>query len=137
MVAGVIVTALLGCGDRKSSETGGVSDTSMSMTTPDVAEAPVEARDFTFEDRQGFGASIRKQLADLDSQIEQLSAQAKSEGGAVSDRALSRIRGSRSVVDQNLTRIDNATAQTWEDVKGRVNRSVEDLAEAVEGAMPK
>ena len=28
-VAGVIVTALLGCGDRKNSETGGVSDTSV------------------------------------------------------------------------------------------------------------
>jgi hypothetical protein len=55
----------------------------------------------------------------------------------VSDRALARIRESRRVVDRNLSRIDNATADTWEDVKGRVNRSVEDLAEGVEAAMPK
>ena len=136
-IAGVIVTALLGCGDRKNSETGGVSDTSVTVTTPDVVDAPVEARDFSFDERQGFAGSIRQQLADLDSRIEQLAAEAKSKGGAVSDRALARIRESRRTVDRNLTRIDNATADTWEDVKGRLNRSVEDLAEGVEAAMPK
>jgi hypothetical protein len=135
--AGVVLTALLGCGDRKSNETGGVSDTSVTLPTPDVADAPVEARDFSFDERQGFAASIRQQLSDLDNQIEQLSAEAKSKGGAVSDRALARIRESRKLVDRDLKRIDNATADTWENVKGRVNRSVENLAEAVEGAMPK
>lgn len=136
-LAGVLATTLLGCGDRRNSETGGVSDTSISVTTPDVAEAPVEARDFAFEDRQGFGESIRRQLAELDSRIEQLAAEAKSRGGAVSDRALERIRTSRRTVDRNLSQIDNATADAWEDVKGRVNQAVENLAETVEGAMPK
>ena len=135
--AGVIITALLGCGDRKSAETGGVDDTSVTVTTPDVAEPPVEARDFSFEDRQGFRTSIRQQLSELDTQIEQLAAEVKSKGGAVSDRALARIRQSRRAAEQSLSRIDNATADTWEDVKVRVNRSVEDLAESVEGAMPK
>lgn len=136
--AGVLITALLGCGDRKSSETGGVSDTSVTVTTPDVAaEPPVEARDFSFEDRQGFAASIRQQLSELDTQIDQLAAEVKSKGGAVSDRAVARIRQSRRAAERSLSRVDNATADTWEDVKTRVNRSVEDLAEAVEGAMPK
>lgn len=136
-IAGVMVTALLGCGDRNRSETGGVTDTSLTVTTPDVVDEPIEARDFSFDERQGFATSIRQQLTELDSRIEQLSAEAKSQGGAVSDRALARIREFRSVADRNLTTIDNATADTWEDVKGRVNGSVEDLAEAVEGAMPK
>ena len=135
--AGVLITALLGCGDRKSSETGGVLDTSVTVTTPDVAEPPVEARDFSFDDRQGFAASIRQQLSELDTQIDQLAAEVKSKGGAVSDRAVARIRQSRQAAEKSLSRIDNATADTWEDVKARVNRSVEDLAEAVEGAMPK
>jgi gas vesicle protein len=136
-LAGVLATALLGCGDRKNNETGGVSDTSLAMPTPEVEAAPVEARDFSFEDRQGFAASIRQQLAELDTQIEQLAAEVKSKGGAVSDRAVARIRESRKAAERSLSRIDNATADTWEDVKTRVNRSVEDLAEAVEGAMPK
>jgi len=133
----VLLTTLLGCGDRKTNETGGVSDTSVNVTTPDVAEAPVEARDFSFDDRQGFAASIRQQLTELDGRIEELAAEVKSKGGAVSDRAVARIRQSRKAAEQSLSRIDNATATTWEDVKTRVNRSVEDLAEAVEGAMPK
>ena len=136
-LAGVLATALLGCGDRKNNETGGVSDTSLTMPTPEVEAAPVEARDFSFEDRQGFAASIRQQLAELDTQIEQLAAEVKSKGGAVSDRAVARIRESRKAAERSLSRIDNATAETWDDVKTRVNRSVEDLAEAVEGAMPK
>src|SRR3954467_1728347 len=137
--AAVLFTTLLGCGDRKttSSETGGVADTSVSVSTPSVPEAPVEARDFGFNEREGFAASIRQQLSDLDGQIQQLAAEAKSKGGAVSDRALARIRDLRKNADRSLTSIDKATADTWEHVKGRVNRSVEDLAEAVEGAMPK
>ena len=136
-VTGVIITALLGCGDRKTSETGGVTDTSVTVATPDVAEPPVEARDFSFEDRQGFAASIRQQLSELDTQIEQLASEVKSKGGAVSDRAVARIRQSRQAAEKSLSRIDNATADTWEDVKTRVNRAVEDVAEGVEGAMPK
>jgi gas vesicle protein len=50
---------------------------------------------------------------------------------------VARIRQSRRAAEKSLSRIDSATADTWEDVKTRVNRSVEDLAEAVEGAMPK
>ncbi len=136
-VPALLLAVTLGCGDRRADETGGVNDTLISVTTPDVAETPVEARDFTFDDRQGFGESIRQQLAELDSQIEQLSSEAKSKGGAVSDRALERIRTSRRAVDRNLAQIEAATAATWEDVKGRVNQSVENLAETVEGAFPK
>jgi hypothetical protein len=136
-VPALLLALGLGCGNKKTSESGGVSDTSVSVTTPPPAEEPVEARDFSFDERQGFAQSIRTQLTDLDNQIAQLSAEAKSKGGAVSDRALARIRESRRAVDQNLKRIDAATSANWEDVKGRVNRSVETLAEAVEGAMPK
>jgi len=135
-VPALLLAVTLGCG-KKNSESGGVSDTSISVTTPPAAEEPIEARDFSFDERQGFAESIRAQLADLDGQIAQLSAEAKSKGGAVSDRALARIRESRRTVDRDLKRIDAATSDTWENVKGRVNRSVESLAEAVEGAMPK
>lgn len=136
-LVGVMITALLGCGDKKSSETGGVSDTSINVTTPPVADAPIEARDFSFEERQDFAQSIRTQLTELDGQIEQLAAEAKSKGGAVSDRALERIRAARKAADRNLNGIANATAANWEKVKANTNRSVENLAGAVEEAMPK
>ena len=136
-VPALLLALSLGCGDRKNRETGGVSDTSVSVTTPPPAEAPIEARDFSFDEREGFATSIRQQLTELDGRIEQLAAETKSKGGAVSDRAVARIRESRKVVDRNLSRIDRATADTWEAVKARVNRSVEDVAEGIEAAMPK
>jgi hypothetical protein len=136
-VPALLLALSLGCGDRRNRETGGVSDTSVSVTTPPAADEPVEARDFSFEERQDFAQSIRSQLAELDGRIEELAAEAKSKGGAVSDRALERIRAARKVADRNLSRITNSTADNWEKVKLNLNQSVENVAEAVEGAMPK
>ena len=133
----LLLAVTLGCRDRKNPETGGVSDTSVSVTTPPAAEAPVEARDYSFDQRQDFAQSIRSQLTELDSQIAQLSAEAKSKGGAVSDRALERIRAARKAADRSLSKVANASAANWEKVKQNTNKSVEAVADAVEGAMPK
>jgi len=136
-VPALLLAVTLGCGNKKTSETGGVSDTSISVTTPPAAEAPVEARDFSFEERQDFAQSIRSQLAELDGRIAELSKEAKSKGGAVSDRALERIRAARKAADRNLSKIASATATNWEKVKQNTNQSVETVAEAVEAAVPK
>jgi hypothetical protein len=136
-VPALLLAVSLGCGSKKNSESGGVSDTSISVTTPPAPEAPVEARDFSFEERQDFAQSIRSQLAELDGRISQLSVEAKSKGGAVSDRALERIRAARKAADRNLSKIASATATNWEKVKQNTNQSVETVAEAVEAAMPK
>jgi len=132
----------IGCRKQRSNETGGVSDT----TTPppatsepapaaaDTASAPPE---FTFDQRQNFVQSIRQQLTDIDRQIKELSAQAKSRGGAVSDRALNNVRAARRTVDRDLTRVNTATAANWEQVRQGATRSVENLNEAIEVAQPK
>ncbi len=132
----------LGCRKQRSNESGGVSDT----TTPppatsepapaaaDTASAPPE---FTFDQRQNFVQSIRQQLTDIDRQIKELSAQAKSRGGAVSDRALNNVRAARRTVDRDLTRVNTATAANWEQVRQGATRSVENLNEAIEVAQPK
>jgi DNA-binding protein YbaB len=135
-VPALLLAVTPACSKKKTSESGGVSDTSISVTTP-PAEAPVDAKDYSYEERQDFAQSIRSQLAELDGQIAQLSQEAKSKGGAVSDRALERIRAARKVVDRNLTKVASATADNWEQVKQNTNQSVEAVAEGVEGAMPK
>ena len=135
-VPALLLAVTPACSKKKTSESGGVSDTSISVTTP-PAEAPVEARDYTFDQRQGFAQSIRSQLAGLDGQIAQLSQEAKSKGGAVSDHALERIRAARKVVDRNLSKVDKVSADNWDELKLNTNQSVQDVAEAVEGAMPK
>jgi hypothetical protein len=131
--------ATLAC-NRKPRDTGGADN---ATTTPAAAPAP-EIRDtapavgdFSFDQRQEFARSIRQDLAGIDRQIAELARQAKSLGGAVSDRAIANIRASRRTVDRNLRRIDAATAANWEQVKAGVNQSVENLSESIQGAQPK
>jgi hypothetical protein len=131
-----LITAA-GCGDRENREVGGVTDTAVVPAAPAPEPEAPEARDYAFDQRQDFAASIRQQLDQLDQDIEELAAQAKSRGGAVSDRALANIRSARRSVDRSLQRVDAATEATWEDAKTRVNQAVENLSESIEVARPK
>ena len=116
----------LGCGDRKSSEVGGVTDTMPAVTTPEPEpEVTPGMRDFSFDQRQEFAESVRQQLAGIDQEIDQLASQAKSQGGAVSDRALASIRASRAAVNRDLSSLETATADDSADTmpSQRRNRS--------------
>ncbi|HEU5303508.1 MAG TPA: hypothetical protein VFU40_02585 [Gemmatimonadales bacterium] len=135
----LLLVASLGCGKRKNAEVGGVSDTmpAAEATTPAPPEPAPSPAEFTFDQRQQFTESIRQQLAGIDAEIEQLASQAKSLGGAVSDRALARIRAARQAVSRDLKRVETATATNWNQVRGVVTRSVGNLEDAIEGAQPK
>jgi hypothetical protein len=134
----LIVT--LGCGRDEASDTGGVVDTAPGVApepAPDVSDPTAGTADFAFEQRQDFAQSIRQQMADIDQQIADLAEQAKSRGGAVSDRALANVRAARQAVNRNLQRVNAATAANWEQIKTGVNEAVDNLNEAIETAQPK
>jgi hypothetical protein len=138
-LAAVALLLLAGAGcKRKTNEVGGVRDTvpTEMMPTPEP-ESPAGPAVFSFDQRQQFMESIRQQLAGIDAEIDQLASEAKSKGGAVSDRALARIRAARQTVNRNLQKTQTATADTWEQVRGNVTRSVETLEETIEAAQPK
>ncbi len=138
----IVLIVSLGCRKQRTNDTGGVSDTATppaatvepAPAAADTASAPPE---FTFDQRQNFTQSIRQQLTEIDRQIKELSAQAKSRGGAVSDRALTNIRAARRAVDRDLGRVNTATAANWEQVRQGVTQAVESLNEAIEVAQPK
>lgn len=139
-LAAFALVAAFGCGRDDASDTGGVIDTAPGVAAepaPDMPEPTAETGDFAFEQRQEFVQSIRQQLADLDQTIAELADQAKSRGGAVSDRALANVRAARQAVNRNLQRADAATAANWEEIKTGVNQAVDHLTEAIEAAQPK
>lgn len=140
--AALVLVSSLSCRKQQSDATAGVGDTaSASATAEDPAmEMPDTAtgvRDFAFDQRQEFEQSIRQQLADIDQQAAALASQAKSRGGAVSDRALTRIRTSRRAVEQDLKRVNTATAGNWDQIKNEINQGVDQLNEAIQAAQPK
>ncbi|MBA3522658.1 MAG: hypothetical protein H0T90_09180 [Gemmatimonadales bacterium] len=140
----LLLGAAAGCGDRESGE-GGAGDGRDTLSQAPAAvpeaqqssDASADAGDFGFEQRQDFVATIRQRLATKDQQIEELTAQAKSTGGSVSDRALANIRAARQAVNRNLGRVDNATAANWQEVRNAVTDAVDALTEAAERAQPK
>ncbi len=131
------------CGDRNRQDGGGAGTTDQVIepapptTMPETAESPGAPRTFTFEERDQFTQSIRDRLAELDREIDDLDSQAKSAGGAVSDRALENVRAARRAVERSLERVNAATAAEWEDVRGGVDQAMDNLTEAVEAAYPK
>ena len=134
----LLLAATAGCSKKQTSSAGNLDDTTVTATAPaPEPAAPATPREFSFNQRQEFAQSIRQQLATADQQIEQLADQAKSKGGAVSDRALATIRATRKTVDRNLKRVDAATEANWEQVKSTVTQSVDRLSESIEGAQPK
>jgi hypothetical protein len=143
LAAVLLLGSTLGCRKQvqHSNDTSGVDDTTSlppaAAPAPETPETSAGPQNFGFDQRQLFAQSVRQQLTGIDQQIQDLAAQAKSRGGAVSDRALANIRASRKTVDRNLRQIDAATAANWEKVKQGVNRAVDNLTEAIEGAQPK
>ena len=135
----VLLASSLSCRKRQAPETGGVSDTTHAapVVAPEVRDTTPAVPAFGFDQRKEFAQSIRQQLTGIDQQIKDLSSQAKSRGGAVSDNALANIRAERRALDRSLKRVDAATAANWEQIKRGVNQSVEKLNDSVEGAQPK
>lgn len=141
VLAALLVVLGLGCRRQQSNETGGMSDTTPSLSTaapvPEADDTAPLATELGFDRRADFAQSIRQQLTSLDQQISELAAQAKSRGGAVSDRAVANVRAARKAVDRSLQQVDAATAANWDQVKQRVNGAVDNLSEAIEAAQPK
>jgi hypothetical protein len=139
LAGALLLGVALGCRSKQTSNADpNTTDTSIttSTTLPEPA-ASTSPRDFSFDERQQFTESIRQQLATADQQITDLADQAKSKGGAVSDRALANIRTTRKAADRDLRRVEAATAANWDQLKTAVNQSVDRLTESIEAAQPK
>jgi hypothetical protein len=133
----LLLLANAGC-KRKNSEVGGVRDTTtLEVETPPEPTTPAAPTDYSFDQRQQFVESIKQQLAGIDAEIDQLASQAKSKGGAVSDRALARVRDARQAVNRNLQKAQAATADSWDKARGNVTRSLDNLEETIGAAQPK
>lgn len=140
----ILLLGVPGCGDRQRDDLAAGADTAATRAGEGVRAGAQEAtgavegpREFTFDDRQDFAQSMRQQLEDADQRIEELASQAKSAGGAVSDRALANIRAARQAVNRNLARVDEATADNWAEIRRGVEEAMDHLDEAVERAQPK
>jgi ABC-type transporter Mla subunit MlaD len=138
-----LVLSTLACRDRDRDETASRVDTAVSDVGDEARGGAAEARDevregarsldsYTWAERDDFRRDVRQRLTDIDGQIEQLSNDARSSGGTVDDQSMADIRRARKAVDRNVAKLDEATENSWPDLRAGIDRSLETLRDRVD-----
>jgi uncharacterized membrane protein YccC len=129
----------LGCSPRDRRDTASTTDsvmtpvdsvaTDVSRETGDVAHAVREnvTRDYAYSRRDEFRRDINERMQRLDQEIADLVNTTKAGVDKARDSAIVRIRAARRSVARQLDRLGSATENTWDDVSGAINRSVDSL----------
>ncbi len=140
-VAALAVSAVA-CRVRDRDQAATSVDSTATAVGQDVREGADKARDeareatrslksYGWNEREELRADMRRRLADIDGQIEQLSADARSSGSTIGDAAMKDIRTARTAVDRDLGRLDGATENGWNDVRGSIDHSLEHLRDRI------
>lgn len=134
LIASVAPAALLGSwGCSKSSNPSGPSVVQDVKTTATDVAADVKTtaidtwdsiKDFTFDRRSDFSASIGRMSASLDAKVADLKAKASTLPDAAAkdrDAAIKEYDAASADLKARLTDLGNATADTWADAKAKVS----------------
>lgn len=102
-----------------------------------VEDALRSVRDFGFDRRQAYEKRLADSLHEVDDQIDQLQEKADTATGAAKQQYIQEIQQleqRRREARQQLDKVQNATAASWEDVKNGVNRALTDLRQSLQQA---
>ena len=103
----------------------------------DADKKVAEAQASFLKLREDFRHDVTEDLVSVDKDIASLEAKAKTATGktkAEIDAALPNIRTLRENVSTEYRSLELASALTWDDAKGRVNKAVDELKKAVDKA---
>jgi len=87
--------------------------------------------------REDYRHDVNGDLTSIDKDIADLEAKAKTATGKTKaniDGALPNIRALRESVATEYRSLELASAVTWDDAKGRVNKAIDDLKKAIDKA---
>jgi hypothetical protein len=130
LAAGLGPVALLTSGCSKSDNTAAAVDAVKADSKAVVADVKAAAidtwdsvKDYTFEKRTDFSASVDRMAAQLDDKTSELKAKfATVPAGAAKDRedAVKEYDAARADLKEKLSNLSKATADTWSDSKASV-----------------
>ena len=136
-VAALVVT-VFACRDRDRDETARRADSAATEATQEVREGAAEVgdevragardlRSYGWVEREDFREDVRRRLADIDRQIDQLAAEDTTRGNTIKDGAVADIRASRHALERRLNRLDDAAEGNWDELRDGMDRSLEGL----------
>jgi len=118
-----IVGALLICGCSKTDSTATPVD-QVKAGTADVASSASDSwdsiKDYAYDRRVEFSASISRMAQRLDDQTDKLKARMTATSSSDRSSATKDYDDARADLKAKLTALDNATADTWADAKDKV-----------------
>ncbi len=141
--AAVLMATAFACSPRDRQETASKADSVAEEIrdetregAAEVREEAREARDYTFEQRNDFRRDLDLRLKKLDEQIAGIERDTKRGVDHARDSLVVNARAARKAVSRDISRLDAATDQTWDETKRNVNESLVALDREVHKLLP-
>ena len=99
--------------------------------------AAQDMKDYTFAQKAEFTAKMQSQLAEINQDLDKLSAKIEKSSAAVKAEAKPKLQGLRdqaSELHQQLDHVKDATASTWDSVKASSKKAYDTLADGFQQA---
>jgi hypothetical protein len=142
LVVGLVLffTGHIGCSssDAKATaewEKGATAAVKLEKAEVETKEAAKASQDYAYARKAEFVAKMKKDLADIQAEIDRLSARVDKSSGAAKADAKTRLEAVRQSWAQARKRLDEAegaTESTWDDVKGGVRKSYGEVKDSFE-----
>jgi hypothetical protein len=123
--------------DNKVAEANREATDKINAAQSDADKKVAEAQASFLKLREDYRHKVNEDLVSVDKSIADLEAKEKTAKGkqkASIDAALPNIRSLRESVTTEYHSLDLASAVTWDDAKGRVDKAIDDLKKAVDKA---
>ena len=113
------------------------SSNANNSVVPESQQAVVQAKDFANEQKQELEDHLRKELEELDGQIEQLRSQTQEIQEKAKDKIQEKLEALKEQKKSILPRIENlrdSSEQAWKEMKEGIVKAVDNLKESVDRA---
>lgn len=135
-VAAFAVT--VGCKQESNVQSSGHEPTNASAQLDRMRQETKEAtdatKDYAYAQKAEYQAKVRAEMAELNREIDQLSAKVESSSASTKDEAKARIKELREKVARLGEYLDSATESTWDEVKAGVKKGYAEAKDSVEKA---
>lgn len=138
LAAAALAAALAACDDNEPDPVVPADEVTAGDVADETRDALETAGEFTTQSVDNFRASMRRQLAELDRDIERLENRASELTGQARVEAEQAVAELSAMRDTFAQRLDNAQADTataWRDLRGGLERGWDELSSATDRAL--
>lgn len=129
----------VGCqpSEPSATETHEATAKQMDKVKAETKEAAQDMKDYTYAQKTEFVEKMNGQLAEINRDLDQLSAKIEKANDAAKAEAkpkLQALRDQADILNQQLDKAKNATESTWDDVKAGSKKAYNDLKDSFQQA---